>query len=444
MCRFKLKFFLTVLSMWFSLVLPAQELNTVSTKLSLQDAFDLALQRNKKLQIGEINVKVASLYVQERKQEKLPELALKSKIAILDNIHQYEGGLGHSSTSYSTPRIKYDVNLDASVPIYTGGKLKYEDKQAEILEEISELKHIQSARDLKMQIIHIYLKGFHLSEQMNLLREKVKEDSTIIKLTEKLKSNGLVTYNDVLRTKLQLSNHEMDYSELSSEFNILKNELKTLLVIPSDVSIEMDMESLIDNKDHFEDFEVLARQSFANNERIEIAEKTSENRKIDQKIVRANVLPKVSAFAEYGYNYPNFMFFPPVEHLYRFGMAGVSINIPLSNLYTNKVKSRKAQQRFEQSRLAIEQEKEELSQEIYAAHQRLLEADRKISIAEQAIQQAAENYRIVKVKYNNQLSLITELVDADNAYLTAQTTLIGSKINKQLKQYQLEYLLGNI
>ena len=71
-------------------------------------------------------------------------------------------------------------------------------------------------------------------------------------------------------------------------------------------------------------------------------------------------------------------------------------------------------------------------------------SEESIKIAEEAIGQAKENYRIVRTKYVNKLSLITELIDADNAYLEAQSNLISLQINKQLKYYQLQYILGNL
>ncbi|MEG0188312.1 MAG: TolC family protein, partial [Algoriella sp.] len=82
--------------------------------------------------------------------------------------------------------------------------------------------------------------------------------------------------------------------------------------------------------------------------------------------------------------------------------------------------------------------------EVFTAKKRLDESLDKIKIAEEAIHQSKENYRIVKTKYANKLSLITELIDADNAYLEAQSNLISLQINKQLKYYQLQYVLGNL
>src|SRR5690606_7058563 len=115
-----------------------------------------------------------------------------------------------------------------------------------------------------------------------------------------------------------------------------------------------------------------------------------------------------------------------------------------SNFYKNKVKMKMANEQIKIAQLEVEEKAENIRHDVFAAQKKLEEANKRIVIANQAIEQAKENYRIVRLKYSNQLSLITELIDADNAYLEAQTQLISLQINKQLKYYQLQYVLGNI
>ena len=96
------------------------------------------------------------------------------------------------------------------------------------------------------------------------------------------------------------------------------------------------------------------------------------------------------------------------------------------------------------AKLKVEEGEEQIRHDVFSANTKLKEAVDKIKIAEEAIEQAKENYRIVKLKYTNKLSLITELIDADNAFLAAQSNLISLQINKQLKYYQLQYVIGNL
>jgi len=138
------------------------------------------------------------------------------------------------------------------------------------------------------------------------------------------------------------------------------------------------------------------------------------------------------------------MFFPPVAHLYRFGAVGFSVKVPLANFYKNKEKMAIATEKIEIAKLEVEEKEEQIRNDVYRATRLYEEAIEKIDIAKEAMEQAKENYRIVKLKYANQLSLITELIDADNAYLEAESQMISLQINKQLKYYQLQYILGNL
>ena len=74
----------------------------------------------------------------------------------------------------------------------------------------------------------------------------------------------------------------------------------------------------------------------------------------------------------------------------------------------------------------------------------LREAQEKIDMYQKAVAQAKENYRIVKNKYSNQLSLITELIDADNTLLETESNYITAQIDKQYKYYQLQYIIGTL
>ncbi|MOA42200.1 hypothetical protein D3C78_1642300 [compost metagenome] len=56
--------------------------------------------------------------------------------------------------------------------------------------------------------------------------------------------------------------------------------------------------------------------------------------------------------------------------------------------------------------------------------------------------QANENYRIVRMKYLNQLALITDMIDADNSLLEAKFTDVSAKVDAQLKYYQLQHAAG--
>lgn len=412
--------------------------------LKLKEAIEIGLKENKKLKATHGQTKIAELKVKDLKNEKLPEVKFHTSFHVLGNIRQYENGFLNPSTKYEVPRLKYDFTLSAEVPIYYGGKLRYDDEKAEIEVQNSELSVRKSERELRMQIITAYLQVLHLQEQKKLISEKMREDEAVISQTEKLEKNGVVTYNEVLRTKLQLSNHRMSYDELSKEIEILEHRIKTILAIPESEETHVVTDDLFTNTDTLGIIDEMVLEAYNNSETLKISKNDVELKELDKKLTRTNILPKISAGAEYGYNYPNFMFFPPQSHLYRFGSVGVNLVLPLDNFYKNKVKMQMSEEKIDIAKLEVEHHEEQIRDDVYAANKRLEDAVDKLPIAQEAIDQAKENYRIVKLKYANKLSLITELIDADNALLEAQSNMISLQINKQLKFYQLQYVLGNL
>ncbi len=99
--------------------------------------------------------------------------------------------------------------------------------------------------------------------------------------------------------------------------------------------------------------------------------------------------------------------------------VGVGLSYNLASLYKNgaKVKQAKAQQ--EQLHWSSLELNDGIRMQIHQAYQNYLENLKKIDVYAKAVEQATENYRITKNKYDNSLATTTDLLDADVAQLQA-------------------------
>lgn len=412
--------------------------------LGLQQAVEIGLKNNKNIQISHLKQEMSVTKEKDLKMEKLPDIEFHTSYNQVTNLFQHENGVFNKATKYDVINGMYDFTLSASIPVYMGGKIKNTEKKAAIDTEISSLKTHLDERQLTMEIITAFLQIHHLKEQQSLINDKMKEDSVNIKQVKALKANGVVTVNEVLRTSLQLSNHTMSWTELNNDIQIAEHKLKTILSLPESQEMHVNTEDLISDNASIPYINELTETALHKNESVDITHKNLSLRELDQKITRANYLPKITAGGEYFLKYPNMMFFPPEPYAYRLGMVGVNLTYPIENLYKNKYKMQEARENIDLAKLQIEENEEKIRHSVYEAYKKFEETDQKVKIAEEAIIQAKENYRIVRTKYANKLSLITELIDADNTYLEAESNLISIKINRQLKYYQLQYTIGNL
>ncbi|MFC3757207.1 TolC family protein [Chryseobacterium tructae] len=437
-CRYQCIALCLVLSSF----LPAQMIDY--QHLGLQQAIEIGLKNNKNIQISHLKQEMSVTKEKDLKMEKLPDIEFHTSYNQVTNLFQYQDGVFNKPTKYDAINGMYDFTLSASIPVYMGGKIKNTEKKAAIDTEISALKTHLDERQLTMEIITAFLQIHHLKEQQNLINDKMKEDSVNIKQVKALKANGVVTVNEVLRTSLQLSNHKMSWTELDNDIQIAEHKLKTILSLPEPQEMHVDTEDLISDKAAIPYIEELTETALNKNESVGITHKNLSLKELDQKLTKANYLPKVTAGGEYFLKYPNMMFFPPEPYAYRLGMIGLNLTYPIENLYKNKYKMQEARENIDLAKLQIEENEEKVRHNVYEAYKKFEETDQKVKIAEEAIDQAKENYRIVRTKYANKLSLITELIDADNTYLEAESNLISVKINRQLKYYQLQYTIGNL
>ena len=129
-------------------------------------------------------------------------------------------------------------------------------------------------------------------------------------------------------------------------------------------------------------------------------------------------------------------------YLYTIGQIGVEATYNLSGLYKNKAKVQVANLKVELQENESELVRNEMVDKVFKNHTQYQEILDKLPVTEKALDLANENYRIVKVKYLNQLVLITEMVDADNALLQAKFNKVSTRIDAVMKQYELLHTAG--
>jgi outer membrane protein len=82
--------------------------------------------------------------------------------------------------------------------------------------------------------------------------------------------------------------------------------------------------------------------------------------------------------------------------------------------------------RFEEmkSKEYLAQRKREIAFQINQSYRRFEEAKRRLDVAREAVAQASESFRLIKLRYENNLSTLVELLDAEVALLQAQSNAI--------------------
>ncbi|MEO7767459.1 MAG: TolC family protein, partial [Ferruginibacter sp.] len=106
--------------------------------------------------------------------------------------------------------------------------------------------------------------------------------------------------------------------------------------------------------------------------------------------------------------------------------VGVGVKYNVSSLWKTKSKIAQAEARVQQLSANQQMLNDNIRLEINQAFQAYLLSQKKIQVFQKAIEQATENYRITKNKYDNALATTTDLLDADVAQLQTKLNLANA------------------
>jgi outer membrane protein len=441
-----IKFIITLQIMGLITIAPVFAQTDIDYKnISFKTALDVALKNNRQIKARKQNLEIAKTETKITAEEKLPEINFSANYNRLTNLQQYEaGGIFSEAKEYETYYAMYGVGVDAEMLLYAGGTLKYKDKIAKLQESRNQILVDKTEKEIKLNTITAFLEIYHQLEQLNLIKANIQEDQALEKQISIMKKEGLVTQNEILRTQLQLANHKMELNKIKNNISIAEDFLKTNLALNPEIELHVDTNSLIEMEVGLAKISASNYISLEKNDDLRLSSNEIDVLNYNKKMVLANYMPKLWFVADYNFKYPNYMFFPPEPYLYRLGLIGLNLKFSISDLYKNKAKVKKADQEIALNKLEHHELEAQINHKIFSTKTKFKEAEDNIELATVSVRQATENYRLVKLKYKNQLSLITELLDANNSLMKAKATLISSKIDRKLKYYQYKFTTGDL
>ena len=422
----------------FAHIIPANA--QLKHKITLQEALQLAGKNNLTIQKAKLQHHLAEEVYEEEKELRIPEVSFHGSYGRMSDLTEYKSGLKERAITPMIPEIA-DANLIASIPIYQGNRINNSIKKAKIQEAISQINIEKKTNDIQINTIANYLSVYKLMKVQQILVANCLEEADRLKEVKAFKKYGTVTNNDVLRIELQLSTRQLQLLSNQRNISIGLKTLKTTLQISEKDSLELDTLNLLVNQKTAHKYDYYQKVALEKDE-MRIAKEQENIRLLDRKMLHSNYYPKINFFASFGFNYPNYLFFPPNANIYNLGKLGLEMVYDISGLYKNRTKMAIANKRVEEELLDTKILSDQISDRIFAQHTRYQEVLDRIPVNQKAVIQATENYRIVRLKYKNQLALMTDLIDADNSLLDAHFNSISTKIDALMHYYELQYAAG--
>lgn len=406
--------------------------------LSVDSLLQLGMAQNVQLRILHQQEEMARSRVKTARTAKLPEVQVGLKGGYLGQPIVFREGLSHPTRPQS-PHWLQNYEIDFSQPIYQGGRIRYSIEKADIEQKIAELQTLQNEADIKLALLKQYMQLFSLYKQQTVLARNIEESTKRLENIKSKKRQGLITNNDVLRSELQLTNDRLALQEVDNSLTLMSQQLDILLGLDEQTLIVPDT-TLLRQINPTSDYADYLQKAYRDDWTMRRLRQETQLALNNQRLVKAEFLPQLSLYA--GNTLARPITRTMADYYNNSWNIGLTLSYPLSSLYKNRHKLEEARLNIDASQQQEELRKQSLRMEIRTALIRHQEAQDRVKALELSVRQARENYRIMRNRYFGQLSILTDLLDANSVLLDAELQLTTARARVIYTYYELQKACG--
>lgn len=407
--------------------------------LTLKEAVEMAVTNSDAASLAKTKVATSKLELEVTKNNRYPSLKASGQYMRLSSAH-VDSNLQSSSEPSTEPAkpLKVDAlmlgQVNASMPIFNGFKLTNSIKESESIYKAETFSEKHSKEQIGLQVVELFANLYKSQQMVDLIQDNLKSADQRVKDFTAMEENGLIARNDLLKAQLQQSNVQLSLDNAKKNAAIANHQLTTLLKLPETTQVDIDIEAV--KRDMASNSGNSGQGERNDLKSLELKKEAAES---GIKIAKSNYYPSLTLSGGYiAFDLNNVLTVTNAMNV------GVGVSYDISNIFKNGKNVKLAQSRVKETEIAVSQLNDEIREEVFQATENYALSQKQSLVYEKAVEQASENYRIVKDKYDNSLSDTNDLLEADYQQLQAKINQALSKADVAQKYYELQFASGKL
>ena len=414
--------------------------------LSLADCRRMALEQNEKIKTANNAVDKAKLDRQIAFAQYLPKVDGSFTMVHMKNIDILDQDfLGLSLQTRGT----YLAGISVTLPLYAGGQITSANRLANIGQTVSQ----EQLRKTRMQVIadvdNAYYTLIAVHSKVQMLEAYARQMQELYDQVKLATDVQMATENDLLRvaTKQNEVSYQLQKARNGEQLcglalaNVIGTDLEQT-IIPTDTLFNSQLSTFNSQLSPLS-------EDFSTRPDLLLLQEQVKASEVLVKKSRSNYLPTVALVGRYSH-YDNLrlkgdLTLPNsnslgINHTISGGnpVALLSVSLPIFHWGAELKKVKKAKIDLSDAQLQLQQNERGMRVEVRKAVQNVTDSERMVETATIGRQQADENLRVMRQKYDNQMCTMTDLLDAQSQWQQARSNLIEAQT--QQKIYETEYL----
>jgi outer membrane protein len=408
-------------------------------ELTVDDAIKLALENNPAYRISEQEVKQYRYRLMENFGF-LPQLSLegskilKEKLMVIEIPAAFTGGEPMEATLRFTKN--YEFTFQLVQPVFTGGKIFYNYKNAELDLRIAKEKERNSREETILNVKKTFYNIQILQELLKAHREAIALAENNFNNVKKSFDLGMSSRYDLLRAELAWSSIKPDILRVENLIETSRLGLNLMIGLPPNQGVVLKGE-LGYNAYQMEQADMVDK---ALRNRSELLQLRMEKEKVHNllKITWAQYVPDFSVVARYSYRSDFFKFTPNNWENYYTINLGVRLPIFTGLKRSSQVGEMQVMNKIID--LNLKQLNDATILEVQNKYRTVKQEYETIQLGIKNMESAAEGVRIAELNYQEGLITILELNSSINELTRAKVNYLQSLYNYNIAIAEIEKL----
>jgi outer membrane protein len=413
-------------------------------QLSLDDAVRLSFDKSKSLHASLMKVQYADAKAGEAGAVLLPSVKFNGGYTKLSDIPAAQVSLPFLPTPITlSPSIANNFNARVTVqqPLFTGFKLQRSVDMADYAAQATQKEFDKDKSDLTFNVKSAYWNLAKALELEKVVDENVGQVRSHLKDVQSWLAQGLITNNEVLKVQVQLSDVQLRQIDARNNVQLARIMLNNVIGLPLDTDVQLTT-NILHEHTVFDALPALIKKAHDRRAEIKSMEYRVQAGDAAVSLAQSNWWPQLYLVGNYVTARPNQRIFPTQDVFKDTWDVGVSVSLDLWNWGTTVRQTDQARAQLEQVKDGLGQLRDAVALEVTRDFLNLARAKERISVAEQGVRQAEENYRATSGKFKQGLALNSDLLDSEVALLQAKTSYTQAIADYEMAEASLERSIG--
>ena len=333
------------------------------------------------------------------------------------------------------------AGLTVTQPIYTGGRITAYKRLTHLAQSIAKNNSESTRQEIIQESDQAYWSVVSLIYKEKLSTSYIALTSELYNNVKKLKEQGMATTADLLKVNVKLNEAMTTHIRAKNALHLARMALCNICGLPLDSIPTLADENIIPSEP--KNYSPLTENGIENRPELRSLKIALEISHQETKLTRSDYMPQLALTGGYLVSNPNITngFRRKFEGMWN---IGIIMKIPLWNWGEGKYKIRSAKAKEKIAEYTLREAQEAMNLQLRQSQLLLSEAYERYEYAMSNIDTANENLRNANIAFSEGMYTSEDVMQAQTAWLQAQSTLIDAFIGIELARTQLLRVSGNL